>query len=152
MGKSICEKIISKAGLRGPRGLQGPVGPQGPQGIPGISNVPIFYSFKNESVDEINPNINLETPVTEDGDYVVELQLFAECNEAYIITTSALKDSFLDLTNDNYQQQHTVNAEKFTYTHTAKITGLQAGQNIGFMFSATGFVQIKNGSLVITKI
>jgi hypothetical protein len=129
---------------------KGEKGDAGQSGTTGVS----FYAFKAQTVDAIT-TIDVQTTVAADGDYVVQLQANVGNNDAAAVnvTTRAYKNGAPDTLNDNYTQTFSdiLVSQAVTYTHTAKLTGLSAGQTVGCRFLATGDVLISNGSLTIFK-
>jgi hypothetical protein len=126
---------------------------KGEKGDTGSVNV-LFYSFKAQTVDSPS-TVDVQTAVVEDGDYVVQLEMtFTNTDVVGIgVISNVLKNGSLDSSNDNYEHAYSDLApnKKRTYTHTAKITGLTAGQTVGYRLSSDGIFVANNGSLTIFK-
>jgi len=144
-GKCGCNVTTITKGEKGDTGAQGPAGNSGG-----------LVQFK--SVEEITPdstyNFNSD-PLTSAGDYIIMF----EANTGTVpgasahVETSILKNAVLDTSNVNFFHQLDLtidNTNRFTYTHTAKVTGLTVGQTIGIRIEANVFID--NCSITIFKL
>lgn len=127
---------------------------KGEKGDAGTAEVS-FYSFKAQTITS-PATVDIQTTVGADGDYVVQLEMGVRNLDvaAVYVTTSALKNGSLDSLNDNYERiENDIPVDKrLTYTHTVKLTGLTAGQTVGFQLASDGVFIANNGSLTIFKV
>lgn len=153
-------------GVDGEPGPQGPQGIQGIQGIPGVSPTPLTR-FKEIGATEMpfRVPVDITMPITTDpGDYLIQFEYFGETASGFTQLTTELMAEFSgggfnqQVMNVNYS--HVIkpvlaDAQVVidTYTHTAKIAGLNTGDTIGFRITSEGSsFTLRNGSITLTKL
>jgi len=146
-----CVKTVSRMGPRGPKGNDGRQGIPGINGIDGINGDAQTYFFPMEAF-----GVN-QFPAPLSGDYILKLELYApheiSSESSGDITSLLIKNSINQNLNVNYNHRKTPIAAgaEVTYTHTAKLTGIVAGDLIGFDVIAN-FMDFGNGSVTLMKI
>lgn len=95
-----------------------------------------------------------------DGDYILQLELdvtFSGVGASNDLTSQLIKNNILE-TNINNRHRITLGFDligpyETTFTHNCKITGVTAGDTLGFTFSVTNTnVLINNGSITVIKL
>ena len=145
-----CEKIIKKIPV---------TGPTGPQGDPGSSPTRYFESYGEVVLsDEGDPFVYT---VTQPGDYVLQFNAYITRTNPATIISLLIKNGvlqsvpFIGTTNTNYYHQNDelIGIAETVLTHNAKLTGVIAGDSIGFSVSdMTGDALLTNASLTILKL
>lgn len=158
--RDCCEKIINKKtvggaiGKNGSSGQNGPPGPPGPPGPDGEAPTRYFQSYGETSLsDEGDPFV---FTVTQPGDYVLQFNAYATRVDPGAIWSYLVKNGVLQVANVNGFHQNTelISISETVFTHNAKLTGVIAGDSIGFSVSdpmaATSL--LVNASLTILKL
>lgn len=122
-------------------------GEKGDAAIDGNSFI-YFKSFETDGSQEYTAPLS--------GDYILMLECYIiddEGAESLGSVTSTLTKNTVAQTNVNdYHENNDVpSSGKITHTHTAKITGVVAGNTIGFAIT-TPFSVLDNGSITLFKI
>jgi len=150
---------IDCGGLNVPTGAQGAVGPTGPQGPAGNNGINYLHAFEILGNTDITAGYNFTSTVTADGDYILVFQGQTKGITDYLSAMSSvlIKNGVLQSGNTNYIQRDTFTAgisNYCTHTHTAKLTGVVAGDIIGYQITGeafTGDAYSQNASLLILK-
>lgn len=120
-----------------------------------------FKSIKDVTVLKVT-NYNFNYTTLEDGDYILQLELDITMNgigsAQNDLTSQLIKNNILQSLNLNLEHRLNLGFElkegyETQYTHNCKITGVTAGDTIGFQLSVTDTsVLINNGSITVIKI
>lgn len=141
-----CEKIIKKIPV------EGPTGPQGP---PGGDPTRYFGSYEDIQLsDEGDPFVYT---ITTSGDYILQLNAHITRTDVTVITSYLIKNGVYQVSNVNGLHQHyeLVDVTETTLTHNAKLTGVVAGDIIGFSLLSLlspSYALVVNASLTILKL
>jgi hypothetical protein len=171
-GEQGIQGIQGEQGPRGFQGFEGPEGPQGPQGIQGIQGIPgvspsPLTIFKGIEATEMPFRVPVDITMSisgDPGDYLIQFEYFGETAPSFTQLTTELMAEFSgggfnpQVMNVNYS--HVIKPVLAdaqividTYTHTAKIAGLNTGDTIGFRITSEGSsFTLRNGSITLTKL
>ncbi len=113
-----------------------------------------FISIEDVTVESLIPyQFNYTAP--SDGDYILQLELsivdYVGTGTTSLTSTLTKNNIAQTNTNDLHRLNLDVRDTEITYTHNCKITGVVAGDNIGFLLNAIA-THIYNGSITVLKI
>lgn len=112
-----------------------------------------FTTIQDVSVLESTPyNFNYTAPA--DGDYVLQLDLTLDVTRDGQFSSQAIKNNVVQSALPTYLHRETVDdlIPNITYNHNYKITGVVAGDTIGFKLEFNNLgISVRNGSITILK-
>ena len=154
-----CIQTISRMGPKGPKGDRGATGPQGPAGPTGPQGPSSVIGFESSGKVDLDTEFVLMHTLAQPGSYIAILQ--GEYEASVIgeglkdVTSQLYVNAAAQTSNNNFSQRDSeiTLGQKVTFTHNAKVTGLLAGDQIGYHIASTDLnSSITNVSLTVIKI
>lgn len=144
---------LGKCGCNITRITKGEKGDNGLNGADGADLFLDFITLVDQAVTSAAPyNFNYTAPTS--GNYILQLDLTLDIGFDGQFTTRAIKNNVVQLAIPTFihREDVTDKTPSITYNHNYKITGVVAGDTIGFKleFNATG-ITVRNGSITILK-